>query len=149
MVLKEDLQNELKQTMRSGDHLRRDTIRMILTGIKLTEVEKRRPLDPNEIIAVIQKEVKVQHEAIEDAEKAGREDLLLTIRARLEILESYLPAPLSEEEVTKLAQDVVEEINAQTPQDLGKVMKALMPRVQGRIDGKIVNQIVRSLLLKE
>jgi uncharacterized protein YqeY len=149
MVLKEDLQNELKQTMRSGDHLRRDTIRMILTGIKLTEVEKRRPLDPNEIIAVIQKEVKVQHEAIEDAEKAGREDLLLTIRARLEILESYLPAPLSEEEVTKLAQDVVEEINAQTPQDLGKVMKVLMPRVQGRIDGKIVNQIVRSLLLKE
>ena len=149
MVLKEDLQNELKHAMKTGDHLRRDTIRMILAAIKLVEVEKRGPLDEAAILSVLQKEVKVQHEAIEDAKKAGREDLIQTIKARLEILESYLPEPLSEEEVTQIAQNVIEEIHAQGPQDLGKVMQVIMPRVQGRIDGKIVNQIVRSLLLKE
>jgi uncharacterized protein YqeY len=149
MVLKEDLQTELKQAMKSGDHLRRDTIRMILAAIKLVEVEKRGPLDEAGIISVLQKEIKVQHEAIEDAEKAGREDLIQPIRGRLEILEAYLPEPLSEAEVTQIAQNVIEEVHAQTPQDLGKVMKVIMPRVQGRIDGKMVNQIVRSLLLKE
>jgi uncharacterized protein YqeY len=149
MVLKEDLQNELKQAIRSGDHLRRDTLRMVLAAIKLAEVEKRGSLDQNGILSVLQKEVKVQHEAIEDAKKAGREDLIKNLNARLEILETYLPEPLSEEEVKQLAQDVIREVNAQKPQDMGKVMKVLMPRVQGRIDGKIVNQIVRSLLLEE
>lgn len=149
MVLKEDLQTELKQTMRSGDHLRRDTIRMVLAAIKLAEVENRGPLDQAGVTSVLQKEVKVQHEAIEDAKKAGREDLIETANARLKILETYLPEPLSEEEVTQLAQNVIEEIGAQTPQEMGQVMKILMPRVQGRIDGKIVNHIVRSLLSEE
>lgn len=149
MVLKEDLQTELKQTMRSGDHLRRDTIRMVLAAIKLAEVENRGPLDQAAITSVLQKEVKVQHEAIEDAKKAGRQDLIETANARLKILETYLPEPLSEEEVTQLAQNVIEEIGAQTPKEMGQVMKVLMPRVQGRIDGKIVNQIVRSLLSEE
>ncbi len=149
MVLKEDIQAELKQAILSGDHLRRDTLRMVLAAIKLVEVEKRGSLDQNAILSVLQKEVKVQQEAIEDAKKADREDLIEILTARQKILETYLPEPLSEEEVKQLAQDVIEEINAQTPQDMGKVMKALMPRVQGRIDGKIVNQIVRSLLLKE
>ena len=149
MVLKEDLQTELKQTMRTGDHLRRDTIRMVLAAIKLAEVENRGPLDQAAITSVFQKEVKVQHEAIEDAKKAGRQDLIETANARLKILETYLPEPLSEEEVTQLAQNVIEEIGAQTPKEMGQVMKVLMPRVQGRIDGKIVNQIVRSLLSEE
>jgi len=149
MVLKEDLQTELKQTMRTGDHLRRDTIRMVLAAIKLAEVENRGPLDQAAVTSVLQKEVKVQHEAIEDAKKAGRQDLIETANARLKILETYLPEPLSEEEVTQLAQNVIEEIGAQTPKEMGQVMKVLMPRVQGRIDGKIVNQIVRSLLSEE
>ncbi|OGO18339.1 MAG: hypothetical protein A2Z14_18595 [Chloroflexi bacterium RBG_16_48_8] len=149
MVLKEDLQAELKEAMRSGDHLRRDTIRMALAAIKLTEVEKRVPLDESAVLSVLQKEVKIQLEAIEDAKKAGRQDLIKTLEAGQKILESYLPEPLSEEEVTQLAQDVIKEIHAQTPQEMGKVMKVLMPRVQGRADGKIINQIVRSLLLKE
>jgi uncharacterized protein YqeY len=149
MVLKEDLQSELKQVMRSGDHLRRDTIRMILAAIKLAEVEKRSSADETTVTAVIQKEVKVQQEAIEDAKKAGRNDLIELHNAKIKILETYLPEPLSEEEVTQLAQSAIEEVNAQTPQDIGKVMKVLMPRVQGRLDGKIVNQIVRGLLSKE
>jgi uncharacterized protein YqeY len=149
MVLKEDLQAELKQAIRSGDHLRRDTIRMVLAAIKLTEVENRGALDQAAVTSVLQKEVKVQHEAIEDAKKAGREDLIENINAKLKILETYLPEPLSEGEVTQLAQDVIDEIGAQTPKDMGNVMKILMPRVQGRIDGKMVNQIVRSLLSEE
>lgn len=149
MVRKEDLQDDLKEAMRSGENLRRDTIRMALTAIKFAEVEKRGPLDENAILSVLQKEAKVQHEAIDDAKKAEREDLIEILNAKLEIIESYLPEPMTEDEVTKLAQDIINEIDAKTPQDMGKVMKDLIPRVQGRMDGKVVSQIVRSLLLEE
>jgi uncharacterized protein YqeY len=146
MVLKEDLQNELKSAIRSGDNLRRDTLRMALTAIKLAEVEKRGPLDKDAVLSVLQKEAKVQQEAIEDAEKAGREDLIKNLNAALKIIETYLPEPLTEEEVTQLAQDAITEVGAETPQDMGKVMGSLMPRIKGRMDGKIVSQIVRTLL---
>lgn len=146
MVLKEDLQNELKDAIRSGDNLKRDTLRMALTAIKLAEVEKRGPLDETAILTVLQKEAKVQQESIEDAQKAGREDLTKHFNGVLEILKTYLPEPLTEEEVRQLAQDVIKEVGGESPQDMGKVMGVLIPRIKGRMDGKIVSQIVRSLL---
>jgi len=149
MVLKSELQSELHKAMRSGDHLRRETLRLVLSSIKLAEVEKRGPLDESAMLSVLQKEVKIHQEAIEDARKAGRQDMIETLIAGQKIIESYLPEPLSQEEVTKMAEEVIIEVQAQSPQDMGNVMKVLMPRVQGRVDGKIVNQIVRSLLLKE
>jgi uncharacterized protein YqeY len=146
MVLKEDLQNDLQNAIRSGDNLKRDTLRMALTAIKLAEVEKRGPLDEAATISVLQKEAKVQQEAIEDAQKAGREDLIKQFRSILKILETYLPEPLTEEVVMQLAKDAILEVGGETPQDMGKVMGVLMPRIQGRMDGKKVSQIVRNLL---
>jgi len=146
MVRKEDLQSELHEALRSGDSLRKSTLRLALSAIKLVEVEKRGPLDEGGILSVLQKEVKIRHESISDAKKAGREDLLDDLYASLEILKSYLPQPLAEEEVTQLAQEAITETGAKTPKEMGQVMKILMPRVQGRADGKVVNEIVRSLL---
>jgi len=146
MVLKEDLQNDLQNAIRSGDNLKRDTLRMALTAIKLAEVEKRGPLDEAATISVLQKEAKVQLEAIEDAQKAGREDLIKQFDSILKILETYLPEPLTEEEVMQLAKDAILEVGGETPQDMGKVMGVLMPRIKGRMDGKKVSQIVRNLL---
>jgi uncharacterized protein YqeY len=146
MVQKDTLQAELQAAIRSGDTRRKDTLRLALSAIKLAEVEKRGPLDEGGILAVLQKEAKVRHEAISDAKKAGREDLLDELYAGLEILETYLPQQLSEEELTQLAQEAIENTDASTPKEMGQVMKVLMPRVQGRADGKVVSNIVRSLL---
>lgn len=149
MVRKEDFQSELHEALRSGDTLRRDTLRMALTAIKLEEVKKRGPLDEGDIISVLQKEAKVRHEAINDAKKAGRNDLLDDLYGSLKILEAYLPQPLTEEEVTQLAKEAIKETGAETAKEIGQVMKVLIPRIQGRMDGKVVNQIVRSLLLTD
>lgn len=146
MVQKEALQSELHEAIRSGDSLRKDTLRLALSAIKLAEVENRGPLDEGGIISVLQKEVKIRHEAIVDAKKAGREDLLEGLYGGLEILETYLPQPLSEEEVTRLVKEAIDESGASTQKEMGQVMKVLMPRVQGRADGKVVSNIVRSLL---
>lgn len=146
MVRKETLQSEMQDAIRSGDSLRKDTLRLALSAIKLAEVEKREPLDENGILTVLQKEAKVRHEAISDAKMAEREDLLEELYGGLKIIESYLPQPLTEEEVTQLAQEAINESGATTPKEMGQVMKVLMPRVQGRSDGKVVSNIVRSLL---
>jgi uncharacterized protein YqeY len=146
MVRKEDLQSELQDAIRSGDSLKKDTLRLALSAIKLVEVEKRGPLDEGGILSVLQKEAKVRHESIEEAKIAGREDLLDDLHASLRIIESYLPQPLTEEEVIQLAQEAISETGAESPKEMGQVMKVLMPRIQGRADGKMVSGIVRSLL---
>jgi uncharacterized protein YqeY len=149
MIRKEDLQSELQDAIRSRDSLKKDTLRLALSAIKLAEVEKREPLDEGGILSVLQKEAKVRHEAIDEAKTAGREDLLDELYGGLKIIESYLPQPLTDEEVTQLAQEAITEIGAQSPKEMGQVMKTVMPRVQGRADGKVVSEIVRSLLLAE
>jgi uncharacterized protein YqeY len=146
MVRKEDLQSELQDAIRSGDSLKKDTLRLALSAIKLVEVEKRGSLDEGGILSVLQKEAKVRHESIEEAKIAGREDLLDDLHASLRIIESYLPQPLTEEELIQLAQEAISETGAESPKEMGQVMKVLMPRIQGRADGKMVSGIVRSLL---
>ena len=149
MVQKEALQSELHEAIKAGDALRKDTLRLALTAIKLAEVEKLGPLDESGVLAVLQKEAKVRHEAISDAKKAGRDDLLDELYAGLDILEAYLPQPLSEKEVTQLAKEAITETGASDVKGMGQVMKVLMPRVQGRADGKVVSNIVRALLQPE
>jgi len=132
--------------MRSGDEPRKRTMRMLLSAVKLAEVEKRGELDDAGMQAVFQKEVKVRHEAIGDAEKAHREDLAQAARAELAILQAYLPEPLSSADLEGMARQAIAAAGAAGPQDMGKVMKELMPRVQGRADGKDVSAVVRGLL---
>ncbi len=146
MVTKQELEAQLKQAMRSGDRLRRDTLRMLLTAIKLQEVERRGPLDEEAMLRVIQREAKARQESIADARKAGREQMIEKLQQELEILQAYLPQQLSDEDITRLAQQVIQEVGASGPGDMGKVMPALMPRLRGRADGRRVSEIVRRLL---
>jgi uncharacterized protein YqeY len=146
MPTKPELESLLKEAMRSGDALRKRTLRMILAGIKLAEVERRGPLDEPGLLAVLQKEARMRQEAIADAERAGRPDLVQDNRAELALIESFLPRGLSAEELEALARKAIAEAGATGPGDMGRVMKALMPQVQGRADGKAVSDLVRRLL---
>jgi hypothetical protein len=117
-----------------------------LTSIKLAEVEKIDSLDESELIAVLQKEAKMRHETIEEAKRAEREDLIGPLEEELAVLESYLPKPLTPEELENLARETISEVGATSVQEMGSVMKQLMPKVQGRADGKAVSEAVRGLL---
>lgn len=146
MASKAQLETDLRAAMRSGDEVRKRTLRMALSAVKLAEVDKRGELDEAEILAVLQKEAKTRNESIAEAEKAGRTDLAEASQAELQIVESYLPAPLSPEELDRLIRAAISAAGATGPQDMGKVMKELMPAVQGRADGKTVSAAVREVL---
>jgi uncharacterized protein len=145
-TLKSTLENTLMDALRAKDDLRKRTIRMALAAIKFVEKEKRISLDDNAVIAILQKEIKNRRESIQDAEKAHRPDLVAENEAEINVLEGYLPKPMAVEELIKLAQAVITETGAQSPTDMGKVMKILLPRVQGKASGDQVSQVVRNLL---
>lgn len=146
MLTKATFEDGLKQAMRSGDELGKGTLRMILSAIKLAEVERRGALDEAALLGVLQKEAKAREETIADAEAAGRSDLAAAAARELELIRTYLPAPLSAVELEALARQAIAEVGASTPADMGRVMKALMPRLQGRADGKTASDLVRRLL---
>ena len=146
MLSREQFETELRQAMRSGDDLRKRTLRMVLSAIQLAEVEQRGPLEEAALMAILQKEVKTRHEAIADADKAGRGDLAQASKDELNLLQTYLPQALTPQELENLARQAISATGAEGPQDMGKVMKELMPQVQGRADGKVVSTLVRDLL---
>lgn len=146
MNTKEKLENDMKDAMRNKDEARKRTLRMALSEIKLAEVDKREALDESEVIAVLQKEVKSRHEAIADAERANRPDLVADASTEITILETYLPQQLTPAELEALAQEAVEETGATSMREMGQVMKVLMPRLEGRATGQEASQAVRKLL---
>jgi len=146
MDTRQKLETALKDAMRSGNDLRKQAVRLVMSTVKLTEVEKGTPLDEAGILAVLQKEIKSRHEAIADADKANRPDLAAKAQDEIAFLETFLPKQLSAEEITALAREAVQEVGATQPADMGKVMKALLPKVQGRAPGDQVSQAVRKLL---
>lgn len=146
MDLKTQLQESLKEAMRAADKMRKDTLRMALSAIHLVEVEKGAALDDAAVMAVLQKEVKSRREAIADAEKAGRADLIAASEAEIVILEAYLPKALSPAELEDLARQVIQETGASSIREMGQVMKALIPRLEGRATGDQASQAVRKLL---
>lgn len=146
MSLKLKLENDLKQAMRTGDDLSKRTLRLCLSAIKLAEVEKRDQLDESEILSILQKQVKSRHETIDEAGAVGRDDLVQGAEAEIEILKVYLPQPLTEAELTDLVKEAIAESGVTEAQEMGKVMKVLMPRIQGRADGKAVSAAVRQQL---
>lgn len=146
MLSRERFETELRQAMRSGDDLRKRTLRMVLSAIQLAEVERHGPLEEAALVAILHKEVKTRHEAIADADKAGRGDLAQASKDELNLLQAYLPQALTPQELENLARQAISTTGAKGPQDMGKVMKELMPQVQGRADGKVVSTLVRDLL---
>ena len=148
MDTRQKLETALKDALRSSDELRKQNVRMVMSAIKLIEVEKGTRLDEAGVIGIIQKEVKSRQEALQDAQKANRTDLSNRAIAEISFLETFLPKQMTEEELSNLASETIAEINAVSPADMGKVMKAMMPKVQGRATGDQVNQVVRKLLQK-
>ena len=146
MLTKQKFEEDLKQAMLARDEIRKRTIRMVLTSIKLAEVERRDQLDEPTLLGLIQKEVKLRKESIEEAERADRDDLIGALTTEIDILNAYLPLPLTELELKELVQKAIDEVGASGPSDMGKVMKSIMPHVKGRADGKAVSELVRNLL---
>jgi uncharacterized protein YqeY len=146
MDLKTTLQSDLKDAMRNGEATRKSTLRMALSAIKLAEVEKGAHMDEAAYLAIVQKEIKARHEAIADAEKANRPELISQAEEEIKILQGYLPAALSQEELENLVKAAITEAGAASIREMGQVMKILIPRLQGRATGEQASQVVRKLL---
>jgi uncharacterized protein YqeY len=146
MGLEERLVEEMKQAMKSNDKTRLSTIRMIRSTLKNKEIELRKPLDDDAILRVIQGMVKKNEDSIEQFKAGGRMDLVEKETKEIEIMKSFLPQPLSREEVLKVIDQTIEETNASSLKDLGKVMKTVMPKLGGKVDGALVNQLVKERL---
>jgi hypothetical protein len=146
MSIKANIEKDITNAMRSGDVLRKNTLRMALSAIKLAEIEKGGSLDEAVVMTVLQKEIKSRRETILDAERAKRPDLVVDAEAEIALLESYLPTQLSHQELESMAQEAIDEVGATSTREIGLVMKVLLPRVQGRAEGSVVSQVVRQLL---
>ena len=149
METQKRIETDFKTALKAKDEVGKRTLRMVLASIKLVEVENGRALYEEEVIAILQKEIKSLGESITDAEKAGRDDLIAEIEPEIHILEQYTPRALNDDEITEMAREAITEVGASSPQEMGKVMKVLMPRVQGRAEGSKVSSSVRTLLSSE
>ena len=132
--------------MRSNDEIARRSVRMALSSIKLSEVEKGDALEESELAAILQKEIKSRKEAIQEAEKAGRNDLIEAATLDIAVLEKFLPEAMDPAELDKITLETIKEVGAQGITDMGKVMKALLPKLQGRAPNDQVSQLVRKYL---
>ena len=149
MDTQRQIESDFKDAMRAGDDMRKRTYRMVLSAIKLAEIDKGKSLEELDVLVILQKEIKSRRESIADAERADRADIVAEAKAEINILEAYLPQPLTQDEIEAMANEAVAEVGATSPKEMGMVMKVLMPRVQGRADGSLVSQIVRQLLVDE
>ncbi|RLB05694.1 MAG: GatB/YqeY domain-containing protein [Deltaproteobacteria bacterium] len=146
MSLLDQIHSDLKEAMKAKDSIRLGALRLILTAVKNKEKELRRELEEREVLQIVSNQIKQRKDSIEQYRKGGREDLVQKEEQELEILQAYMPQQLSEEELEKLVTETIKEVGATSVKDLGKVMKAIMPRIAGRADGKVVNQMVRAQL---
>lgn len=146
MDTKDRLENDLKDAMRAGDDLRKSTIRMALSSIRLAQIDKGAALDEKTVLGILQKEIKSRQEAIEEAQRANRPDLEEKAKAEIAQLEGYLPRQLSSEELEALARQAVLEVGASSLKEMGLVMKVLVPRLEGRATGDQASQVVRKIL---
>ena len=146
MNIKTKLRDALTEALKAGEAQRKMTLRMALAAIKNAEVEVRGELEDDLVLNLLQKEVKSRQETIEGAKLANRPDLITKAEIEIGILNEFLPKPLSTEELRVLVQEAIDESGATSMTEIGSVMGALMPKIRGKADGKVANQIVRELL---
>jgi uncharacterized protein len=148
MTIREELDSALKEALKSGDDLRKNTVRLALAAIKQIEIDKRIKLDDSGVIPVLQKEVKNRRETILDAQKADRPETVVTLEKEIAILETFLPKEIDHSELMIIVEKAVKETGALTQADMGKVMKLVVSQVQGRASGDTISRAVRELLTK-
>lgn len=147
MNLVQQLDQDMKTALRNKDKERLSVIRMVRASIKKAEIDKRpHTLSDEDVMEVILREIKQRKDSLSEYEKAGRMDLAEKERSELEVLQVYLPAQLTEDEVRAIVQETVQEVGATSKADMGKVMGAIMPKVKGKADGKLVNRLVQQAL---
>ncbi len=148
MSLKAQLANDLADALRQGDDTRKSTIRMLMSAINTEEVagSERRELGDDEVLKVVAKQVKQRRDSVEEFNKAGREELAEKEAAEMKVLQGYMPEQAGREEIEAEARKVIDEVGASGPQDKGKVMQAIMPRLAGRAEGRDINEVVTQLL---
>lgn len=145
-MLKEQLLEDFKNAMKEKNELKKNTIMMIRSAILQVEKDTQKEMSENEIIEIISKELKKRKESLTDYEKSGREDLIKNINDEIAVIKAYLPEELSKEEIEKIIVETITEIGATTMKDMGKVMQAVKPKMAGRADNKLVNEIVKEKL---
>ena len=146
--MKARLAEDYRAALRSGDKLKVSVIRLLTALIKNREVEKRGPLTDAEVMQAISSSCKQRQDSIEQYRQGGRQDLVDKETAELHILQSYMPQPFTAEELEELVRGAIQEAQAASPKEMGKVMTLLMPKVTGRADGKVVSALVREMLSK-
>ncbi len=146
MSLEERVADEMKQAMKAGDKLRLSAIRMIRSALKNKEIELRRKLEDEDVVKAIQAMVRKGEESVEQFQAGGRMDLVEKEKKEMEILESFLPQLLSQEEIVKIIDQSIQETQASSPKDIGKVMKSVLAKIGGKADGRLVNQMVKEKL---
>lgn len=146
MDLKTTIQNDMKTAMKAGEPLKTGCLRMLIAEIKKREIDKKAPLDLGEIQKTISTLIKQRNDSIDAFLKGGRQDLADKEKLEIEVLKIYLPTQLSEAEVEAIVVAAIQETGAKVPQDVGKVMKAVLAKAEGRADGKMVNELVRKKL---
>jgi uncharacterized protein YqeY len=146
MSLEEKILEEMKQAMKANDKIRLSAIRMIRSSLKNKEIELRKKLEDEDIFKVIQGMVRKGEESIEQFQAGGRNDLVEKEKAEIEILKSFLPQPISQGEIIRIIDETIQETQSSSMKDLGKVMKAVMPKLGGKADGKVINQLVKERL---
>ena len=140
------IEDELRDAVKARDHERRDALRLILASLRSAEKELLRPLHDDEELQVLQRERKRRLEAAEAFRAAGRDEQAAAEERQRDVLEEFMPAPLSEEELEEIVDDAIAEVGATSVRDLGRVMADVMPQVAGRADGSVVSQLVREKL---
>lgn len=145
MSLKELLMEDLKDSMRSKNVIKKNTITMVRAAIQQREIDERIDLSEEDIIDIIAKQLKEKKMAIDEFKKGQRQDLVDLTEKEMEFLLKYLPEQLSEEEIEEIIIATIKEINAQSMKDIGLIMKAVMPKVKGRTDGNMVNKIIKKV----
>ena len=146
MTLIEELEEEVQEAMKAQDAPRRDALRLILAALRAAEKDLQRPLSEDEELQVLQRERKRRIESIEAFQSAGRDEQAAKERAELDVLEEFMPEPLSEDELEQIVDDAIAEVGATSMRDLGRVMADVMPQIAGRADGSVVSQLVREKL---
>ena len=141
--MRDKIINDIKEAMKSQDKEKLAVLRMVKGAMQLEEINKKQELNDEDVIAVISKQIKTRKESIVEFEKGNRADLIEKTQAEIKILEEYMPEQLSEEEVNKIIEEAIEQVNPQAPSDMGKIMGIVTPKLKGRADMSSVSKIVK------
>ena len=146
MSLKQLLADDLKSAMKDKDNIKKNTVQMVRAAVLQVEKDKKVTLDDEGILEVIAKQLKQRKDSLPDYEKSGREDLIAELKAEMDVLMKYLPEQLTPDELSVFVKEAISQTGASSMKDMGKIMAYVMPKVKGRADGKMINELAKAML---